>query len=224
MPKSLLPTTSSRIRSRIRYYRSSVPLSGLVFQIFIDVLAKMDILIQPYYLVAEGMGNAGPRLVEGGFAEYALGFLGPHDMQAIATIPGRGLSLEDLLSRLQEGKLCFGAKYHGEVVAFTWCNLTEGTIWSYRVFPLKEHEAFLFDAYTAERFRGRGIAPYLRYRCYDELAKRGRDHCYSITAVWNPPAAKFKKKLGARVLELGIFVSLFHRWRFHLRLRDYTRR
>jgi len=170
-----------------------VPLSGLLLQIFIDVLAKMDILIQPYHLVAEGLGNAGPQPVAGGVAEYALGFLGPHDMQAIATIPGRGLSLESLLSRLQEGKLCFGAKYHGEVVAFTWCNLTEGTIWSYRVFPLKEHEAFLFDTHTVERFRGRGIAPYLHYRCRKELAKFGRDQCYSITAVWNPSAAKFKK-------------------------------
>ena len=200
-----------------------MPLSGLVLQIFIDVLAKMHIFVQPYHLVAEGLRNAGPSPVAGKFAEYEFGFLGPHDMQAIAAIPGRGFSLESLLSRLQEGKLCFGAKYQGEVVAFTWWNLTEGTIWSHPIFPLKEHEAFLFDTHTLERFRGMGLAPDLRYRCYEELAKLGRDQCYSLTAVRNPSAAKFKKKLGARVLELGVFVNLFHRWPFHVRLRDYTR-
>jgi GNAT superfamily N-acetyltransferase len=219
-----LPTLLlTSIKARIQYYHSTVPLSGLVPQILIDVLAKMRIFVQPYHLVAEGIRNAGPRPAAGKFTEFEFGFLGPQDMPAIASIPGRGLSLAQLLSRLQEGKLCFGAKYHGEVVAFTWWNLTEGTIWSHPIFPLKEHEAFLFDAYTLERFRGMGIAPYLRYCCYEELAKLGRDRCYSTTAVWNPSAAKFKKKLGAQVLELGVFVNLFCRWPFHLRLRDYTR-
>jgi GNAT superfamily N-acetyltransferase len=217
-PKSSLAV----IGARVQYYRSSVPWFGLVPQILFDVLAKMKIFVIPYHLVAEGMRNAGPQPAAGKFAEYEFGFLGPQDMPAIAGIPGRELSLPHLLSRLQQGKLCFGAKYRGEIVAFTWWNLTEGTIWSHHVFPLGEREAFLFDAYTLERFRGMGIAPYLRYRCYEELAKLGREQCYSITAVWNPPAAKFKKKLGARVLELGVFVNLFHRWAFHRRLRDYT--
>jgi GNAT superfamily N-acetyltransferase len=217
-PKSFLTV----IGARVQYYRSSVPWFGLVPQMLFDVLAKMQIFIIPCHLVAEGLRNAGPPPAAGKFAEYEFGFLGPQDMPALADIPGRGLSLPHLLSRLQKGKLCFGAKYRGEVVAFSWWNLTEGAIWSHPIFPLKEHEAFFFDSYTLERFRGMGIAPYMRYRCYEELAKLGREQCYSITAVWNPPAAKFKKKLGARVLELGVFVNLFHRWAFHRRLRDYT--
>jgi GNAT superfamily N-acetyltransferase len=159
----------------------------------------------------------------GELAEYEIGFLGPGDMRALAAIPGRRPSSETLLSRLREGKLCIGARYRGEIVAFTWCNLTECEMVSHRLFSLKEHEAYLFDAYTLEQFRGRGIAPHLRYRCYEELAKLGRDQCYSITAVWNPSAAKFKKKLGARVLELGMLVTLFHRRRFHVPLRDWRK-
>jgi GNAT superfamily N-acetyltransferase len=189
----------------------------------IDVLAKMGILIRPYHLVAEGLKNAAPRPLAGELAGYELGFLGPRDMPALAAIPGRVVSLETLLSRLQEGKLCIGAKYDGEIVAFTWCNLTECEMVRHHLFSLQEHEAYLFDAHTLERFRGRGIAPRLRYRCYEELAKLGRDQCYSITAVWNPPAAKFKKKLGARVLELGVLVTLFRRWSFHVPLRDWRK-
>ena len=224
MPRSLLITISSRIRSRIRYYRRNVPLSGLGPQLLFDVLAKAGILIHPYHVVAESLGQVRARPPAEKFAEYEVGFLGPSEMPAIAALPGRTLSLEDLLSRLQVGKRCLGVKNRGEVVAFTWCSLTEGTIGSYRVFSLQEHEAYLFDAYTVEQFRGVGIAPYLRYRCYEELAKLGRLRCYSMTAVWNSSAARFKRKLGAQIVELGVLVSLFRRWRFHFRLRDYSRR
>src|ERR1044071_5672558 len=122
MPRALLTS----IKARIRYYRSGVPLSGLIPQILLDVLAKVGVWIQPSHLVAEGVGEAGSRPAAEELAEYELGFLGPHDMKAIVGLPGRRLPLEDLLARLAEGKLCFGAKYRGEVVAFTWCNLTEG--------------------------------------------------------------------------------------------------
>lgn len=212
------------IRERIRYYRHSVSLSGLGPQLLLDILAKGGILIQPYHVVAEGLEQVTARPSVETFAEYEVSFFGPAEMPVIAALPGRTLSLQDLLSRLQVGKLCLGVKHQGVVVAFTWCSLTEGTIGSYRLFSLQEHEAYLFDAYTMEQFRGVGIAPYLRYRCYEELAKLGRPHCYSITAVWNAPAARFKRKLGARIVELGVLVSLLRRWRFHLRLRDYRKR
>jgi GNAT superfamily N-acetyltransferase len=221
--RTLAEPLPARVKARIRYYRANVPPSGLVLQILIDVLAKMGVLLQPYHLVAEGMKNAGPRPLAGELAEYEIGFLGPGDMPALAAIPGRTLSLEALLSRLRDGELCIGARYHGEIVAFMWCNLTECEMRSRRLFALQEHEAYLFDAYTLEHFRGKGLAPHLRSRCYEELAKLGRDQCYSITAVWNPPAAKFKKKLGARVLALGVLVTLFRRWRFHVPLRSWRR-
>jgi hypothetical protein len=132
-------------------------------------------------------------------------------MPVIAALPGRTLSLQDLLSRLQGGKLCLGVKHRGAVAAFTWCSLTEGTIGSYRLFSLQEREAYLFDAYTMEQFRGVGLAPYLRYRCYEELAKLGRPRCYSITAVWNASATRFKGKLGAQIVELGVLARAIER-------------
>lgn len=215
---------SRALRERIRYYRHSVPLSGLGPQLLLDILAKGGILIHPYHVVVEGLEQVTTRPSAEKFAEYEISFFGLAEMPAIAALPGRTLSLQDLLSRLQVGKLCLGAKHRGTMAAFTWCSLTEGTIGSYRLFSLQRHEAYLFDAYTLEQFRGVGIAPYLRYRCYEELVKLGRPHCYSVTAVWNAPAARFKRKLGARIVELGVLVSLFRRWRFHFQLRDYRKR
>ena len=55
LPKSLLTS----ITARIQYYRSNVPLSGLVVQIPIDVLAKLRIFIQPYHLVSRRTEECG---------------------------------------------------------------------------------------------------------------------------------------------------------------------
>lgn len=217
MPDSLL----TRSWLRIRYYRKGLPWYGLVLRVLIDGLAKLGFRIEPYYLMLEGVPAGGLPHLESGFSDYALGFLGPQDMKALAAIPGRVFSEEELLRRLQEGKLCLGVTYRGEIVAFTWCNLEDCTFEQHRLFLLRENEAYLFDAYTVESFRGKDIAPSMRYRCYQELAKLGKEKCYSITVVFNVPATNFKKKLGAQVLELDVFVELLRKWRFYYSLKRY---
>jgi hypothetical protein len=47
--------------------------------------------------------------------------------------------------------------------------------------------------------------------------------CYSITVLFNTPAARFKEKLGAQVVELRVFIELLRRVRLDMRLRDYRR-
>jgi hypothetical protein len=146
-----------------------------------------------------------------GFDEYAIGFLGPEDMKEIAEIPSRKISEEVLLARLGEGKKCFGAKYHGKLAAFTWCNFESCSDPIYR-FKLKDNEVYLFDAYTLESFRGKNIAPYLRFKCYEALKALGRNNFYSLSLYFNKPAIKFKKKLNARPLILGLYINVLGRW------------
>jgi hypothetical protein len=164
-------------------------------------------------------------------------------MKTISSIPGRHFTLteEYFLERLRNGQKCFGLKYRGELAAFTWCDLdwcshvyfkgkTTGHTFTwcnidrcahgYR-FPLKDNEAYLFDAYTLMHFRGKGLAPYIRYRCYKELAKSGRHKLYSISECVNTPSIKFKKKLNAKFPELRLSVELFKKWSFDLHLKKY---
>jgi hypothetical protein len=61
----------------------------------------------------------------------------------------------------------------------------------------------------------------MRYQCYKELAKMGKVRLYSITSLFNTSAMKFKQKLNAKPLKLGLFVKLFKRWHFDLPLRKY---
>lgn len=191
-------------------------------RLILDSLTRIGITISPYYVVLEGLFNGSMPHLEKGFDGYDIGFLNSQDMREISVIPGpdRVFSEEKLLLRLKEGKKCLGVKYRGEIVAFTWFDLVECSSMFYR-FLLKKDEAYLFDAYTLMSFRGKGIAPYMRYQCYKELAKLGRDKLFSISEFFNTPSIRFKMKLDAKLLELGLFVELFKKWRFNTRLRRY---
>ena len=153
--------------------------------------------------------------------DYEVKFLTADDMPALATIPGRLPTEDDLQQRLREGKRCLGIRHQGAPVVFIWCDIDTCGFEEYPLFRLQANEAYLFDAYTVETARGGGLAPFMRYRLYEELARLGRERYYSITVFFNTPAARFKAKLGARILELRVLVELFRRWRVHRVLRRY---
>jgi hypothetical protein len=194
-----------------------------IARVIFDAIARLGIRIAPYYLFREGLFNGAIPELERCSEEYTLGFLGPGDMKCIADLPERKYPEEKLHARLQEGNKCFGIKYHGSLAAFTWCNfrtctLTYGNISARN---LQEDEVYLFDSYTVIAYRGKGIAPYIRYQLYKELARVGRHRLYSISDAFNKPAIKFKKKLNARFIELRLFVSLFKRWRHVFLVKKY---
>lgn len=218
MPDSL----ASRTILKLRYYRAGAPWYGFALGMLIDVVSKLGLRIEPYRVYLEGLGHSKAPGSPIGLDGSDLGFLDAGDMAEISRMPGRNLSEDDLRVRIRAGMLCLGVKYRGSIVAFTWCNLHQCTFEKHPLFKLESHEASLFDAYTVESFRGRDLAPWMRYRCYEEMARLGRDRCYSITVVFNEPAVRFKQKLGAQALELGVFVEILRRWRFHNRLKGYT--
>jgi hypothetical protein len=68
-------------------------------------------------------------------------------------------------------------------------------------------------------YRGRNLAPFLRYAVYEHLNRSGHTKLYSITEYFNTPAVKFKEKLGARQLKLGLCVRFFNRWKWGITLK-----
>jgi GNAT superfamily N-acetyltransferase len=192
----------------------------VVHRLQFRVLAKLGISIVPYYWTQEGVDNSPPPALQNGFEDYSFGSFGPEDIKTIASLLPRR-SEDDLLARLARGQLCFGLKYRGQIAAFTWCELDECSFRWHNV-PLNDHEAYLFDMNTMESFRGKGLAPYLRYRVYGALKEMGRDTFYSVTYRFNAPAIRFKQKLGAKFLWLGVGVGLlFGRVRLHRVLKRY---
>lgn len=223
VPRVVADSLLNRTVQRIRYYRAGVPWYGQLLRLTIECLATLGLRIEPLHLFIEAGHSRQPPPLKGRVEDFAIEFLQASDMAALASIPGRNFSDEQLLLRLEEGKRCLGIRYRDQIVAFIWFNVNECTVENYTLFRLREHEAHLFDAYTTEAFRGRNLAPILRLRCCEELARLGRTRCYSVTAAFNTPSLRVKQKLGVQTMVPIIYVELLKRWRFHVLLRRLPR-
>ncbi|HRS11759.1 MAG TPA: hypothetical protein P5068_11690 [Sedimentisphaerales bacterium] len=185
------------------------------------VLPRLRIHIEFYYWTQEGQTDDTSPGSDSGFEDCTFSPFGPDEIRTFVTlVPWR--SEAELLQRFDEGKLCFGARYRGQIAAFVWCDLAECTYVWHRI-ALRENEVYLFDQFTRDAFRGMNVAPYLRHRTYEALRRMGRNTFYSVTHRFNSSAVRFKQKLGARFLWLGVGINLFGKVRWHAVLRRYPR-
>lgn len=82
-------------------------------------------------------------------------------------------------------------------------------------------EAYLFDMYTLNEFRGKGLAPFLRDKVYKELNKLGRTKCYSYSSLLNRSSILVHEKLNAKRKSLILHLELFQTWERQYKLKDY---
>jgi hypothetical protein len=196
-----------RLKQKIKY--------NSLLRILHDGLIKVGIKISFFYLVEERLCKEIPELELENFPGYDLMFLEANEITGLSSIPEIERSKEHLLQRIAQGCLCFCLKKENDVVAFTWINLTKCTYGSYKLL-MKKDEACLFWAYTLLKYRGKNLAPFIRYQCYKELKKLGKTTLYSISEVINNQSISFKKKLGARFVLLGLYVSIFKILKFSI--------
>jgi len=211
-----------KFRDKVAEEKLTESILWRVNKIVFERLDKINLQVKPFYLHEEGLLGAAWEGRKDGYENYETGFLGKEDMSEIAAIPrGEWSNEEKLLSRLRDGQQCLGAKYQGKIVAFTWCNLASCHDSTYR-FPLKGNEAYLWDAYTLPTFRGKGLAPFARYELYKALKKMSRYRFYSITEFTNGKAIKFKSKLKAKPIMLGINFSVNNKSYFSIKIKSYN--
>ena len=194
---------------------------GLVMEVVLDQLADWGLMINPYYVFQEGLFDEKPKEFGLEFGEYETTFLGPEDMKKIDRIDGRDITEATLLQRLEKGNICFAVKIADKIVGFTWCDVDVFNHPSKYKFKLKGKEAYLFDAYIFKAYRGLNLAPFIRYRFYQELGKMGLNGLYSVSNYFNTPATRFKNKLGARVVKLCLYIRLVKRFHWHWILKSY---
>lgn len=203
------------IRRRIRH-------SGFT-RLLLEILAKIGINLRPFVLLREGVFENTSRDFGNRFESAEITYLEAEDMPALASLadlPGRSVTEDELQERLRAGNKCRALTLNGELAAFSWCDYEKCSFQGYP-FSLKSNEVYLYDAYTFVAFRGKGIAPYVRYSLYEDLAKEGREICYSISDRFNRPSLRFKEKLNAKWLISGVYLVLFSRWRFTLMLKQH---
>jgi hypothetical protein len=178
--------------------------------------------VVPYYLFQEFLTDEKELDLKPDLDRWKICVLAPSDMKEISANPDVNESEDILLERLTTGCVCLGLKHNGAIAAYTWSNLKECFYETIFSFPLKENEAYLFDARTFKAYRGKNIAPYLRYQLYKHLAQIGRTKFYSVTIIPNTSSVVFKTKLKARRLKLYLGIKLFNKYRYNVRLKDYS--
>jgi len=192
---------------------------GLVLQAIRNKLAGVGIELTPFYWVQEGINPTEVPVIKGTISEYMVRFLEDEEMKIIVE-KARGYSEEELLSWLNEGRRCLALLHFENIASFMWINLKECKFKPIAM-HLNEDEAYLTDMHTLESYRGKNLAPYLRYQSYDILKNMGRNKIYSVSEFFNSSAIKYKHKLNARNLKLVLFIQLFNKLKWSFTLKTY---
>ena len=200
------------VRNRIKY--------GLVLFTLRNLLTRIGLDIDPYYWVQEGMEECEEPRIRGNSEDYRIELINADEVKVMDNI--LGLSAKELKKNINKGQLCVGLKHNAEIAALMFVGL-HSFVLNHRSFELKANEAYLLNMYTFESYRGKNLAPYLRYHSYELLKKQGRNTLYSITAFFNTPSTKFKKKLNAKHLRLYMYLGLFKKYHWNFLLKEYSK-
>ena len=203
----MIPVQSKKREAKLLKKITDKIKHGLVLDSIRNQIARIGVNISPYYWVQEGMNPTEVPEINGTISDYTVGFIEPEEIKKINEDLGT-YSVEGLLAYYNAGKKCLGLKYKDELASFMFINLTECDFTA-RIIPLKNDEAYLAYMYTMKAFRGKNLAPYLRYRSYEILKKMGRDKIYSVSMFFNSSAIRYKEKLNAKNLKLVMYIEIF---------------
>ncbi len=210
---------SLRIRKRSQIIQERLS-RGLLIKLLLDKMSWKGIRIEPYLVMIEQWSEACGKQFETGYEGFETGFLEAEDMGLISSARDWH-EKEFYIRKLAKGDKCFGIKKDGRLAGFTWADFDEFSYDGER-FRLNPGEAYLYDMWTIEAFRGLGLAPLLRYRFYEALHRMGIKKIYSTTAYFNTPSVKFKAKLGARCVKLGLYIEIYNRYRLTFKVWRYA--
>jgi hypothetical protein len=184
------------------------------------LLEIMGLKIVPFYITRESLNDKVELNLEPKIKPITYGFLTPSEVKDLYSDEELKNVVKEADTWLGSGCLCFALKHNQEYAAYMWCNLRECNS-DFSPFPLKPGEAYLFRARTMSAYRGRNLAPFLRYELYKKLIEKGYTTFYSITEYLNAPSVSFKRKLKAQHIKLCFYVGLFHKRLLYLTLKEY---
>lgn len=193
---------------------------GMFWQGLRNRLASIGVDIMPYYWTLEGDEDITPPEIKGDTAGFKMTYLDREDLVYIKSII-KGIAHKDLISYFEEGQTCIGLKCNDDIVAYVFIKKKD-YFFRGKTFKFKDDEAYLHSLYTFESYRGRGIAPYLRYHCCKMLKKEGVEKVYSITECLNRASIRFKRKLKVKHTKLYLSINLFNRINKNILLKEFS--
>jgi hypothetical protein len=192
---------------------------GLILQGVRYAFAKIGIDIMPYYWVQEEASLSQKPLIKTDSQDFIFKSLNNEDIKLILE-KSDTINEKKIIQSLDKKQECVGLKFGNQIAAYMFIELND-FIFNNRTFKIKENEAYLLNMFTFETYRGKNLAPYLRYCCYRYLENRNIMVKYSISNYFNKSAIKFKKKLNSKHIRLYVNIELFKRLQWHFALKKY---
>ena len=200
-------------------WMSNIIKHGLFWHGVRNNLAKIGIDFMPYYWVKEAISPISPPEIMGVEKDFKITTFGEAEINYIKnTIIG--IEQKDLLADLKNGEICIGLKHKNEIAAYMFIKCRP-FVFRKRFFDLKTTDSYLHSMYTFEAYRGKNLAPYLRYNSYNYLEKKGITNFYSVSEYFNKSTIRFKKKLNSEPMKLYLSLVMFNYWTLNFILKKY---
>ncbi len=187
------------------------------------LLIRVGVRITPYYWVEERPPTDIPAELMTLPDGFTCRELGRDEVVALTPPPeGEPGSHEYALlaEAVAEGSICLGIFRGAELVAFTLSS-TDKSMSRFHPVELGPTQAYLHNMYVVPTARGHNLAGILRNQNYQALRALGRNTFYSVTVASNTASWRFKEKLNARKVLLGLHVNIFNRWTLRPVLKRY---
>ena len=182
-------------------------------------LAKVGLDFMPYYWVKEATNPVKPPEIRGEDKDFVISKFGESEINYIKTTI-IGIEQKDLIADLKNGEICIGLKNKDKIAAYMFIKRRPFTFRK-RTFNLQPSESYLHSMYTFEAYRGKNLAPYLRYHSYKYLENENINTYFSISEYFNKSTIRFKKKLNSMPVKLYLSVVLFKRWTLNFTLKRF---
>ena len=192
---------------------------GLFFQGLRHALAKIGIDIMPYYWVAEEVRPSEKPVLRSESDDFEFTTLNESQVQSLLNASDH-LNQEKINISIADGQECIGLIQNGTVAAYMFIKYDDLTFKN-KLFRINSDEAYLLNMYVFDDFRGKNLAPFLRYLSYRYLDDKGIHKKYSISNYFNKSAIRFKEKLNSRHLKLYMNIELFKKFQWHFVLRRF---
>jgi hypothetical protein len=223
--RSLKLTGSSEISVRKNIYKSILQRfrKHIIILSILHLGERIGIQITPYYLTSESPLDETQIKCTPKINPLECSFISEPEISRLYSSPELKNLDVDLAGHQNGDGQCFVLKHGNDILAYMWCNLHrfEGP---FLRFPMQENEAFIFGVRTLSDYQGMNLAPFLRYRLYQNLAQRGYTNFFLLTEYFNAPAMKVGQKLNARRLKLALFISIFHKLKWNINLKNFSTR
>jgi hypothetical protein len=195
---------------------------GLLMNAAYDAMKKEKISFRLFYLFHGNLSESTKNEMDPRIGPVEIVHLSPADMKDIAARAERDYSEGKMLQMLADGCICMGVKFNRQIVAHCWNNLKNCKQNPFGLnFNLPQTYVYNFGMRTLKRYKGNGLAPYLKFHNYRYLLQMGKKKYLGYIMYSNVQSIKFHRKLNAKKSGIYLNIRFFGKYNQNFRIRRF---